>query len=239
MPLKQKQFKVASWGATLQGQLWLPDTPGKYPAVVYFHGLGANNPAIFLTEGPLKPVAADGWKAPYVIFGIAGQSSYPPDPGLMKYALENDPEIKQYWDGVNVLWTGLSQGGFSTLLCASEGYTGAFVPMSSPAFNPNLLDGNKTYRAWAFHADNDGICPLQNVKPAYDKMKAKFTLTHDGHSNWNKYYDPNYKEDGKNLYEFAFDTSAVTPTKKVVLTYILNNGKKLVVYDNDSYEEIV
>lgn len=237
--LTKKTFQVAGWGKKLTGYQWLPDAPGKYPAIVFFHGLGQSLDGL-IGEGVLK-IVNNGWKAPYVIFSmVTGAGPYPPDPLEMKYALENDPEIAKYWDGKNVMWTGLSQGGFSTLQCAANNFPGVFVPMSSPAFDANKITGTN-YKAWAFHSVNDTQCPLANVKAAYIKLGAKMTTPNDGHSNWNSYYDPNSIYG--NIYEWAFGAAEVVMdppplpvTKKAVITILLDDGKSFYKYDDKSYE---
>jgi hypothetical protein len=148
-----------------------------------------------------------------------------------KYVLDNDTEIKERWDG-RVLWTGLSAGGQSVEDAMAMNFPGAFVPMSmAEGAQPSY----KTikYKLWAFHSDPDSQCPfyvskeLVNNCNAYFPGSAKLTLMKnpvtgapDGHGNWNYYYDPAYREAGKNIYEWAFDTAtaAPAPTPNPVLT---------------------
>jgi predicted peptidase len=233
--LKKKQFTVAGWGKKLWGYEWIPDNPGKYPAVVFFHGLGtlggdSKSVESLLLEGPMKLIS-DGWK-PDMVFVALQDVNYPPEPLLLDFVLYNDPEIKAAWDGKNILWTGLSAGGFRTLEAAALGLVGSFVPMSSPAFDAAKITLNKTYKAWAIHSDNDTQCPLQNVIAAYQKLQAKITTPHDGHGNWDLYYSPTWKEGS--IYEFAFGP-AVQP--------VVTNEKKLLftikVYDDGTTEKVM
>lgn len=241
--LKKKSFTVAGWGKKLNGYQYTPDKEGSFPVIVYFHGLGANNVDRFLQEGIFKFIGST-YKPDYIAFAIAGQNAYPPDPAEMKYVLENDPEIAKQWDKKNILWTGLSQGGFSVLECAARGYDGVFIPMSSPAFDANRINGNKTYKAWVFHSMNDGECSLVNVAAAYEKLKPQeFVTPTDGHGNWNSYYDP--QSEYGNIYEWAFDSVAadVPPApspaeKKLVLTYYSKSGKQHLIFDDDSHQVI-
>lgn len=235
----KRQFKTASWGNQKWGFVYHPTTPGKYPAIVFFHGSGeigqdSNSVNTLLIWGPLQFIK-NGWRPNFVIFAV--QSSFwTPAPELEKYILDNDAEIKQYWDGVNVMWTGLSAGGQSVLDCIANNYPGSFVPMSAAATNKQI-DFTKQYKIWAFHDPNDGVCPLKDVKPIYDKTGAKLTITSDGHNNWNKNYDP---ASVPSIYDWAFGALPIpqppAPIKIIFATIQLPDGKTFIVYTDGSYE---
>ena len=63
---------------------------------------------------------------------------------------------------------------------------------------------------WAFHNNNDPTVPswysvdyVQYINDAKPKIQAKLTLFQaSGHDAWTKATDPNYKENGKNIYEW-------------------------------------
>jgi predicted peptidase len=221
-----KKFKSTSWGQTNWGYYYHPTAPGKYPAVIFFHGsgeVGTDSVAAtsLLRYGPLTFVKT-GWRPNLVIFAI--QVSYwSPDPGLCKYILENDPDVTPYWDGTNVLWTGLSAGGERVLEALSLKYTGSFCPMSPAALDFSKIDLSVPYRVWDFHASNDNICPYQysvdlvNLLNTTHPGTARLTTYSGGHGNWNTFYDPTYK-DPLNIYDWS--AAAATPPAKQVLVTI-------------------
>lgn len=221
MPLTKRTFNVGP-SETRTGYLYTPEGTGPFPLVAFFHGMGKAGdwPDALLEEGPLFHVNK-GWKPNFMILALQNPSWTVPA-NKMKYAVDNDTEIKAKWNGKNILWTGLSAGGQPVQDAMAMGYPGAFVPMSMAGGTPvNYKAG--PFKLWAFHATNEGPCPFITSKSLVDgcnaafpgsakltEMKNEVTGIPDGHGNWNKYYDPTYRENGKNIYEFAFDLSGTT-----------------------------
>jgi predicted peptidase len=220
----EKKFKSTSWGQTNWGYYYHPSTPGKYPAVIFFHGSGEVGTdslaaASLLRYGPLTFVKT-GWRPNMVIFAI--QVGYwSPSADLCKYILDNDPDIKPYWDGVNVLWTGLSAGGQRVLEAISLKYPGSFCPMSPAGIDFSRIDLTVPWRVWDFHASNDQVCPYQysvdlvNLLNTTHPGTAQLTTYTGGHGGWNTFYDPAYKP---NIYDWS--TSATTPPVKQILVTV-------------------
>jgi len=220
-----KKFKSTSWGQTNWGYYYRPETPGKYPVVVFFHGsgeVGSDSLAArsLLKLGPLAYIKA-GWKPNLVIYAI--QVSYwSPAPDLCKYILDTDPDIFPFWDGVNVLWTGLSAGGQRVLEAMALKYPGSFVPMSPAGIDFSRIDLSRPYRIWDFHGDKDNICPykysvdLINLLNSTFPGSAKLTTYAGGHDSWQTFYDPVYKNP-VSIYEFG-STNASPPGKTVLVT---------------------
>lgn len=221
-----KKFKSTSWGQTNWGYYYHPTAPGKYPAVIFFHGSGEVGTdslaaASLLKFGPLYFVKNAAWRPNLVIFAI--QVSYwSPSPDLCKYILENDPDINQYWDGKNILWTGLSAGGQRVLEAIANKYPGSFVPMSPAALDFSRFDLSVPWRVWDFHASNDQVCPYQysvdlvNLFNTTHPGTARLTTYTGGHGGWNTYYDPAYK-DPVNIYDWS-TAGTTTPVKQVLVT---------------------
>lgn len=240
--LSKRQFNVTGWGLKKWGFLFRPDdNTKKYPIVIFFHGRGeiGSSEAQAETLKAFGPLAFVGAGTDFMILAIQ-KEFWSPVPDWYQFILENDKEVKEYWDGKNIMWTGLSAGGQQVLDCISLGYSGVFVPMSA-ALTGKKIDYTQPEKVWAFHADNDTMCPLGDVKAIYDKLQAKVTVYHDGHGNWNKFYDPKYQEDGMNIYQFAFGKVAqppgpAPPQKEIFCEIDLNDGKMFTLYMDKSYK---
>jgi len=234
-----KKFKSTSWGQTNWGYYYRPDAPGKYPVVVFFHGsgeVGSDSLAArsLLNLGPLAFIKS-GWRPNLVIFAI--QVSYwSPAPDLCKYILENDPDIQPYWDEINVLWTGLSAGGQRVLEAMALKYPGSFVPMSPAGIDFSKIDLSRPYRIWDFHGTKDNICPykysqdLINLLNSTFPGSAKLTSYPDGHSGWQTFYDPAYKNP-ISIYEFG-STGAAPPGKTVLVTITVYSDGTTTIKNN-------
>lgn len=229
-----KKFTVASWGDQRFGYYYRPPGTGKFPVVIYFHGAGevgsdSVSAKSLLNIGPLNFIKA-GWRPNLIIFAI--QVNYwSPSPDMCNYILQNDPDIFPYWDRVNVLWTGISAGGQRVLEAITLKYPGAFVPMSPAALDFSRFDFSVPYKVWDFHASNDNVCPYKYSVDFIDMLNkmfpgsGKLTTYTDGHSGWNQFYDPTYKNP-ISIYDFG--TTGGIPAKKVLCV--------ITVYDDGSTE---
>lgn len=225
--LVKRQFTTV--GTTKQwGYIYTPaDKTKKYPVVIFCHGLGeigSTEASVtkLINQGPVNFVN-NGWKPDYIIIAIQHHSwSFPFD--RIPYVLANDPDVKAYGNG-KALITGLSAGG-AIVYEFMKRYNKAdyaYVPMS-PAIGAVNTYPVGTYRVWGFVGNND--TQTRGALPAlYDmqnKIGAKVTVYNGGHCCWNNYYDPTYREDGKNIYEWAFGFVALPidppplPVKTVV-----------------------
>lgn len=217
MSIITKQFKIASWTANYWGVLYIPDNiTGKVPLVVFNHGAGETGSTEAATSklysnGPLNFIKS-GWKPAFMVLALQNPS-WSPTATSIDYVLKNDPDILKNWDGKNCLVTGLSAGGESTVLFMDQfdNPTFAYVPMS-PAGDATLKNPSRPHRTWFFSGDVDYHF-TDTAKSLAALTKGKLTIFKGGHCCWNTFYNPNYKEDGKNIYEWAF--SSVTPPNKL------------------------
>lgn len=229
-----KKFKTAAWGNERWGYYYRPAVAGKYPVVIYFHGAGevgsdSVSARSLLNIGPLNFIKS-GWSPNLVIFAI--QVNYwSPSPDMCRYILENDPDIFPFWDRTNILWTGVSAGGQRVLESIALKYPGSFVPMSPAGIDFSRIDFSIPYHVWDFHASNDNVCPYKysvDLVDLFNKVfpgSAKLTTFTDGHSGWNQFYNPLYKNP-QSIYDFAI--TGGTPPKKILVV--------ITVYDDGSTE---
>jgi K319L-like, PKD domain len=210
-----RQFKLASWTLNGWGKLYVPDNIiGKMPLVVFCHGAGETgttqaSTSKLETNGPLYFIK-NGWKPNFMVLAVQ-DASWSFRPSAIDYVLKNDSEILDKWNGKDCLITGLSAGGeFTVTFMDTPAYdksTFAYVPMS-PAGNATLKNPTVPHRTWFFSGNADGNF-TETAKALTAITKGRITIYPGGHGGWNKFYDPNYREDGKNIYEFAFDAAAV------------------------------
>lgn len=221
----KKLFKTAAWGGARWGYYYHPAVTGKYPAVIYFHGageVGTDSVSVqsLLNIGPLGFIKT-GWRPDLVVFAI--QVNYwSPSPDLCKYILENDPDVSPYWDGKTILWTGVSAGGQRVLEAMALKYPGSFVPMSPAGIDFSRIDFSVPWRVWDFHASNDNVCPYKYSVDLIDLLNktypgsGRLTTYQGGHSGWNTYYNPAYK-DPLSIYEWGASGSTA-PGKTILVT---------------------
>jgi hypothetical protein len=117
--------------------------------------------------------------------------------------------------------TGLSMGGGSTLEFAGKSVTGvrrvAALVTAAGAYGINLPEANNVGAAnlpfWATHNSGDGtvlaqvtidnINTIDNLTVKPPNPLAKMTIfTAGGHDAWTRTYDPSFRENGVNVYEW-------------------------------------
>ena len=148
-------------------------------------------------------------------------------------------------DSKRIYVTGLSMGGGATEDFASANDSYAQIPAAVVAvagnMNPKQITNAPKVMAkndvpvWFLHNENDPVVPSQYSKDWTSMMDAykpaptpqpKLTVFNaSGHDAWSKAYDPAYKEDGMNIYEWMLQYEkggkVSTPSKP-------NNGNKKV-----------
>jgi predicted peptidase len=125
--------------------------------------------------------------------------------------------IKTYRiDSARIYICGLSMGGGATWDYAwniTNPLVSAIIPISGASYPTEqkgeaIAKGNMA--VWAFHNNDDGTVPawysvdyVQYINEYNPRVQAKLTLwPTGGHDAWTKATDPNYRENGKNIYEW-------------------------------------
>ncbi|MBS1738623.1 MAG: T9SS type A sorting domain-containing protein [Bacteroidetes bacterium] len=210
---------------------------GKYPLLIFFHGLGELGDG---SEAQLSKVLANG--TPKQIsqgifpesFTVKGQSfkfivlspqftiwPYPYDvDNIINYAIKN-----YRVDTSRIYLTGISMGGGVVWEYPGEDVNfakriAAMVPISGAAWPANFRCENialGNVAVWATHNDQDPTVPSSytidfvngiNSQPYPPNPLAKKTIfSSTDHDAWTKTYDLNFKENGVNVYEWMLQYS--------------------------------
>jgi len=202
-----------------------------YPLFIFLHGVGelgngGSELPKLLRNGPVKLIANGRFPASFVVkdtayrfIVLAPQFMHWPWPGtvysIIDYALANYRVDKK-----RVYLSGISMGGGITWECVgnSAKYSNllaAVVPVCG-ASRPDSIKAATIAKAnlpvWATHNQEDPVVTVAYtdnyisyinsfVKPP--APPARKTIFQDpGHDAWTKTYDPDYKENGLNVYEW-------------------------------------
>jgi dienelactone hydrolase len=135
-------------------------------------------------------------------------------------------------DASRIYLTGLSMGGGATWdyagnqgvptypkrLAAIAPICGAAYPSTGKA----KVIANANLPVWAFHNSGDPTAPvsytndfvayINSTIPAPNPLAKKTIFNASGHDAWTKAYDPNYREGGKNVYEWMLTYRRSTTT---------------------------
>jgi dienelactone hydrolase len=207
------------------------NTTKKYPLLVFIHGMGevgngSSQLSLVLRNGPPKLINQNHFPGS---FSVNGQSlSFIVISPQLNTATGAVPAVndlinqvvQQYRVDENRIYiTGLSMGGgISFEYAGTSAYADrlaavAIVCGNKPAYTGlvNAVGAAQT-PVWAFHNLNDGTCPVSYTNDWISKLNAyvpkvvpaakKTIFPVSGHDAWTKAYDPTYKEDGKNVYEW-------------------------------------
>ncbi len=141
---------------------------------------------------------------------------------ILNYAIAN-----YHVDPSRLYITGLSMGGGATWdfagSQANPSYaqrTAAIAPICGAA-NPNIykarMIANANLPVWAFHNNGDPTAPvsytndfvsfINSVVPAPNPLAKKTIFMVSGHDAWTQAYNPSYRENGKNVYEWMLTYS--------------------------------
>ena len=204
-------------------------TTGVYPLIVFLHGLGEIGSTTtdlnkLLNQG-LPAVIAKGIKIQatnpvdkklykFIVLSIQHFGWTTPPENL--YYILNNIRSTYRVDTNRIYVTGLSAGGQGVIqaLTYSQDLTSkiaAVVPMSPSAPDNSVL---KNFRfaaktaAWFFSGASDPGNYTANAKRYNDSINkynpgnSRITLFPGGHCCWVTYYNPDYRENGKNIYEW-------------------------------------
>lgn len=215
----------------------------KYPVIIFFHGLGETGsgnasslPKVMSIAMPRqirdgvfpKSFNVDGHTYRFIV--IIPQFTNTPQNEDVEAVI--DYAISHYRvDTSRIYLTGLSMGGGSIWyyagasvqnsqrLTAIVPVCGAGWPLPSRSYNMAIAN----LPVWATHNDGDGTVPSWYTKDFVNNMnnyktpptpRAKMSIFPvGGHDAWSHTYDLNFKENGKNVYEWmlTFQKKSVLP----------------------------
>ncbi|NLU95838.1 PKD domain-containing protein [Chitinophaga sp. Ak27] len=214
----------------------------KYPLIMFFHGVGelaTNSPLSGVLRNGLPRVINDGrFPTSFTVNGqqysfIVISPQFNTWPGSGDVTLFKNYLLSKYDIDTNRIYiTGMSMGGGLTwgALCEDKTKAAAFAgavvvcgmypPTTALAA---VVAGNNT-PVWALHNNQDPTVPSQysidwvkdinSTVPAPNPLARLTLFQAASHDAWTKAYDPNYKEDNKNIYEWMlqYSKSGTTPT---------------------------
>ncbi|MET0392994.1 MAG: hypothetical protein ABW019_07620 [Chitinophagaceae bacterium] len=203
----------------------------KYPLLIFLHGLGElgnGGPDLpkVLRNGPGRLIADSTFPDAFVVAGktyrfivFMPQFIHWPWPGTTQAIV--DYAVKHYRvDRSRIYLTGLSMGGGATWECVGNSKKHAKqIAAIVPVCGASLADSIKAQRiaaaglpVWALHNEGDPVVTVEFTKkytryingaplpPALPARETIFPVT--GHNAWTKAYDPQYRENGMNVYEW-------------------------------------
>lgn len=250
-----------------------PEANKKYPLLLFFHGLGETVPApmsSLLNIGPCKEINNGTFPTSFTVNGQTFKFIVI-TPQFTEWPTETDADnvinylVSNYPIDINRIYlTGLSMGGgvvwnYSGNDPAHANRIAAIVPVCGAGY-PYQSHAQTMAAAnlpvWATHNDDDNISPpyytidyinyinTAPVPPTPLAKKTMFHVTVPTHDAWTKTYDPNFRENGLNIYEWMLQyqryftvlpvtglefTATINPPAKVLVTWktvseVNNNG---------------
>ncbi len=203
----------------------------KYPLIVFVHGIGelgngtsdlpnmlrAGLPRLISKKQFPPSFSVNGKNYSFIV--ISPQFKARPTNAQFNNLVQH--AIKKYRvDTSRIYITGLSMGGGVTWDYASE--YGASVAAVVPICGGSWPDPKRSERiasfnlpVWAFHNNDDKIVPVSYTLDYVNKINdfgstvkaiATTWLT-GGHDSWTKAYDPETRNNGKNIYEWMLGYS--------------------------------
>ena len=205
---------------------------GSYPLLIFVHGIGelgrgttTSLPTVLL-NGPPRVIKDGKFPNSFKVKGndfkfivISPQFISWPTPTDIKEVI--DYAISHYRVDVSRIYlTGLSMGGgvvweYSSLSVAYASRIAGLLPVcgvapSNEQKGQNIASANLP--VWATHNDGDGTVEVKNThnfihfinssNPPPNPVAKKTIFDDDSHDAWSKTYDPNFKENGMNVYEW-------------------------------------
>jgi predicted peptidase len=203
----------------------------KFPLLIILHGVGelgngeSDLPKI-LRHGPMRLVSGGSFPDSFVVGGkeysfiiFAPQYIHWPWPGTTHAII--DYAMKHYSvDKHRIYLSGLSMGGGATWECVgnSKKYAKKIAAVV-PVCGASLADSTKAQTiakanlpVWATHNEGDPTVTVEythkyiryiNSAAVPPKEAAKKTIfPENGHNAWTRTYDPQYRENGLNVYEW-------------------------------------
>ncbi len=208
-------------------EIYIPNnTTGALPAVIFIPGngeVGTDRNKLY-TNGPLKYIRDNAWSPNFIVIGAQPSSTWPNEIFVQRVLLE---VFKPIYHINQSRWylTGLSAGANAIFVYITNSNTSSFIPpMAIVPFSittwaqcgdvnigTDYLCGTdlrySSIPAWGFagssdsHHDKMRIFFNRLIEAGYT---ARWTSYAGGHCCWNNFYDPNYRENQKNIYEWMF-----------------------------------
>lgn len=227
---QQVDIRINQWHST-KAMLQLPDDYAsgnkRYPLIMFLHGksrsgtdlskLTADGMPYWMHRGTkfqaVNPVDGKSYKF-IVLCPQAPEWGFNPDE-LMRIM---DQAIERYRVDTNRIYlTGYSAGGWTAVMTLTQAAAyaqriAAAVPMSPQSIEPQNVRRFKNaadagVHCW-FFGGSDELHYLENVQQYADSINhyqpglARITVTANRHCCWQEFYDPAFKQDGMNIYEW-------------------------------------
>ncbi|MEP6711108.1 MAG: T9SS type A sorting domain-containing protein [Ferruginibacter sp.] len=237
-----------------------PAAGTKYPLMIFLHGSGENGPGTaaslptVLRNGPPKLINSGTFPTSFTV-NSKTYSFIVLSPQCVVWPTEADVDnmidyaIIHYAVDINRIYlTGLSQGGgtvwnHSGSSSLRAGRLAAILPVCGAGYpypGHALTLAAANLPVWATHNSGDGTVPssysidyvnLINAAPFPPTPLARKTIFPvSGHDAWTQTYDPNYKENGLNVYEWMLQYKrnfSVLAVSSLELSASLDAGKKI------------
>jgi len=219
-------------------------TSGKtFPLLLFIHGVGeegngTSQLSLILRHGPPKLINNGTFPKSFTVKGVS-YGFIVISPQFVSWPTQYDLESfiayaqKNYKvDASRIYITGLSMGGGATWEYASStparaSKVAGIVPIAGAA-SPNAMGAkylaNANVPIWAFHNLQDPTVSVGTTKswikavnavvPQINPLAKASYFNSTSHNAWNTAYDPNYKENGMNMYEWLLQYSRGTSAGK-------------------------
>jgi predicted dienelactone hydrolase len=189
---------------TLETTILIPEGEGKFPLLIFSHGLGSSPGAY---EGFIEAVAAAGYVVVAPLYPLTGANApagadpgdtqnQPGDVGFLidvvtAAVAESRPPFDARVDVESIGTFGHSNGGITTLgvmahTCCRDPRIGAAVSMSAPAapYGNGEYDFSDTAPLMLVHGTVDSLIPIEGSKEVFNAVEAPkgmVTLNDVGH----------------------------------------------------------
>lgn len=209
-------------------------TTKNYPLLVFVHGMGQLSGSMaklnsVMQLGTVKVMQQQQFPASFTVNG-QNYSFIVAAPQFKQWATAADLNsfidymTKNYRvDASRIYVAGLNMGGALAweFAGAYPSKVAAIVPIAGPSFadeKRSAAIAQNGIGVWAFHNTEDKVVPSATTKQIVEKVNsfgpasaAKLTLFNSvEHDAWTKATDPNYKENGVNIYEWMLQFSKST-----------------------------
>jgi hypothetical protein len=205
-------------------ELYIPDgvpNSAKLPLMLFNTGNGEignaeQDRAEIYRNGPMKFVK-EGWKPDFVVGGCqstGGWAGYPFFLAMLEELTGGGYPVDKEKIGI----TGLSGGAHACIEYVNKTPKDRYIPikvMIPMGITPSIPLYPERYNdihVWGFGGSTDSH--MVKLRDFVLKLpNGKFTTYKGGHSGWNNYYTPNYKENDQNIYDWSLSKfGLVVPT---------------------------